>query len=158
VLRSPELDAGLQVRSHRSRAEGQNHLPQPDATQDTVGFLGCEHSLVAHVQLLIQHYPLVLLYKAAFNPFIPQPLRTPGVAPTQVQDIALGLVEPHEVHTGPVLRLVRVPLDGIASLRHVDRTAQLSVICGFAEGALDPTVYIIDIFCFLKCFINWITN
>jgi len=29
VLRAPELDAGLQVGSHQSRAEGQNPLPQP---------------------------------------------------------------------------------------------------------------------------------
>jgi len=47
VLRAPELDAGLQVASHQSRVEGQNCLPRPaghaslDATQDTVGLLGC---------------------------------------------------------------------------------------------------------------------
>jgi len=46
VLGAPELDAGLQVGSHQSRAEGQSHLPQPaghaafDAAQDTVGLLG----------------------------------------------------------------------------------------------------------------------
>ena len=43
MLRAPELDAGLQVRSHQSRVEGQNPLPRPsghaspDAAQDTVG-------------------------------------------------------------------------------------------------------------------------
>jgi len=31
VLRAPELDAGLQVGSHQSRAEGQNSLPRPDS-------------------------------------------------------------------------------------------------------------------------------
>ena len=55
VLRAPELDAGLQVGSHQSEAEGQNHLPWPaghaslDADQDTIGFLGCECTLVAHI-------------------------------------------------------------------------------------------------------------
>jgi len=45
VLRAPELDAGLQVGSHQSRSEGQNHLPQPaghasfDAAQDMDGLL-----------------------------------------------------------------------------------------------------------------------
>jgi len=40
MLRAPELDAGLQVESHGSRLEEQNHLPQPashaacDAAQD----------------------------------------------------------------------------------------------------------------------------
>ena len=47
VLRTPELDAGLQTGSHQSRVEGQNHLPRPaghasfEAAQDTVGLLGC---------------------------------------------------------------------------------------------------------------------
>jgi len=35
----------------------------------------------------------------------------------QVQDLALGLVETHEVHTGPILELVQVPLDGFASFQ-----------------------------------------
>jgi len=29
VLRAPELNAVLQVRSHQSRVEGQNHLSRP---------------------------------------------------------------------------------------------------------------------------------
>ncbi|KAK4827897.1 hypothetical protein QYF61_022320 [Mycteria americana] len=40
--------------------------------------------------------------------------------------------------------LVQVPLHGIPSLRHVNRTTQLGVICRLAEGALDPTAYVID--------------
>ncbi|KAK4823197.1 hypothetical protein QYF61_027206 [Mycteria americana] len=116
VLRTPELDAAL---------------------QDTVGFLGCECTLSAHVQFFIHQYPQVLLGRAALNPFIPQPVLILGVAPTQVQDPALGLVEPHEVHTGPLLELVQVPLDGILSLRCANRTTQLGVICKFAEE-VDP--------------------
>ncbi|KAK4816767.1 hypothetical protein QYF61_022765 [Mycteria americana] len=123
VLRAPELDAVL---------------------QDTVGFLGCEHTLPAHVQLFIHQYPQVLLCRAALNSFDPQPLLTPGVAPTQVQDLALGLVEHHEVHRGPLLELVHVPVDGILSLEHVNCTTQLGVICKFVEGALDPTVCVTD--------------
>ncbi|KAK4822945.1 hypothetical protein QYF61_023445 [Mycteria americana] len=150
VLRAPELDAVLQVGSHQSRVEGQNHLPRPaghasfDAAQDTVGLLGCEHTVLAHVQLFTHQYPQVLLSRAALNPLIPQPVLIPGVALTQVQDLALGLVEPHEVHTGPLLQLVQVPLDDIPSFRHVNCTTQLGVICKLAEGALDPTLYIID--------------
>ncbi|KAK4823100.1 hypothetical protein QYF61_025838 [Mycteria americana] len=145
VLRTPELDAVLQVGSHHSRAEGQNHLPQPaghtsfDAAQDTVGFLGRECTLLAHV-----HNPQVLLHRAALNPFIPQPVLIPGVAPTQVQDLALALVEPHEIHMGPLLELVQVPLNGIPFLRHVNHTTQLGVICKLAEGTLNPTVHVID--------------
>ncbi|KAK4816418.1 hypothetical protein QYF61_016854 [Mycteria americana] len=150
VLRAPELDAGLQVGSHQSGVEGQNHLPRPagyisfDAAQDMAGFLGCEHTLLARVQLFTHQYPQVLLCRASRNPFIPQPVLILGVALTQVQDLALGLVEPHEVRTGPLLELVQVPLDGIPSLRRVNCTTQLGVVCKFAEGALDPTVYVID--------------
>ena len=71
---------------------------------------------------------------------MPQPVLIAGVAPTQVQDLALGLVEPHELRMGPLPELVRVPLDGIPSLRRVNRTTQLGVIGKLAEGALDPTV------------------
>ena len=81
---------------------------------------------------------------AALDPFRPQTVLILGVAPTHVQDLALGLVEPHEFHTSPLLKLVQVPLDGIPSLRRVNRTTQLGAICKFAEGALDPTVSLTD--------------
>jgi len=70
-----------------------------------VGLLGCESTLVAHVQLFIYQYPQALLGRAALNPFILQPVYQNiilGVALTQMQDFALVLVEPHEVHTGPL--------------------------------------------------------
>ena len=132
--------------SHQSRAKGQNHLARPgghaafDAAQDTVGLLGCEHTWPAHGQLFIHQCSQVLLSRAALNPFIPQPVLIQGFALTQVQDLELGHVEPHEVHTDPLLQPVQVPLDGMPSLRHVDRTTQLGVICKYAEGALNPAV------------------
>jgi len=51
-----------------------------------------------------------------------------GISPTPVQDLALGLVELHEVHTCPPLNPVKVPLNGIPSLQRVDLTTQLSVM------------------------------
>jgi len=62
--------------------------------------------LVAHVQLFIHQYPQVLLVRAALNHFIPQPVLIPGVAPTQMQGLALGFVEPREFHMDPLLELV----------------------------------------------------
>jgi len=56
-----------------------------------------------------------------------------------VQNFALGLVEPHEVLTGPPLKPIKVPLVGIPSLQCVDCTKQLGVIGKLAEGALDLT-------------------
>jgi len=77
VLGAQELDAVLQVGSHQSRVEGQNHLYQPAghasfvAAQDTAGLLGCERTLVAHVYLFIHQYPQVLLDRAALDPSSP---------------------------------------------------------------------------------------
>jgi len=66
VLRSPCVGAVLLVRPHQHRVEGQAHLPQSagraflDAAQGMVGFLGCEGTLLAHVQLPIHQHPQVL--------------------------------------------------------------------------------------------------
>ncbi|KAK4828837.1 hypothetical protein QYF61_000894 [Mycteria americana] len=89
VLKTPELDAVLQVGSHQSRVEGQNHLPRPaghaafDAAQDMVGLLGCERTLSAHVQLFVHLCPQVLFRRAALDHIIPQPVLKPRIAPTQ---------------------------------------------------------------------------
>jgi len=121
-------------------------LPRPaghaflGAAQDTVGLLGCERTLVAHGHLFSHWYPQVLLGRAALNLFILQPLLIPGAALTQMQNLALGLLEPHEVHAGPLLQLLQVPLDGILSFWHVNCIAQLGVTCKLGEGALNFTV------------------
>ncbi|KAK4831174.1 LOW QUALITY PROTEIN: hypothetical protein QYF61_015644 [Mycteria americana] len=148
LLRAPELDTVLQMSSHQSRGEGQNHLPGPaghssfDAAQDTVGLRGCKHTLLAHVQLFVHQYPQVLFRRAALDHIVPQPVLKPRIAPTQ--DPALGLAEPHEVHTGPLLQLVQVPLNDIPSFWCVNCTTQLGVICKLAERALDLAVNVID--------------
>jgi len=61
-----------------------------------------------------------------------------------MQDLALGLVDPHDVHTGPFFKLVQVPLDGIPSFWCVSCTTQLGVICKLVEGALDLAFSVID--------------
>ncbi|KAK4818029.1 hypothetical protein QYF61_004153 [Mycteria americana] len=150
MLGAAELNTILQVGSHESGVEGENHLLQPaghasfDAAQDTVGFLGCKRTLLGHVELLISQHPQVLLLRAALNPFSSQLVFVLGIAPTHVQDLALGLVELHEVHTGPPLKSVKVPPDGIPSLQHVDRTTKLGVVSKLAGGALNPTVHVAD--------------
>ena len=108
MLGASELDAGLRVGSHKSGVKGQNHLPWPaghaslDAAQDTVYFLGCMSTLLAHVELLLHQYPQVLLLRAALQPLSAQPVLVFGVALTNVQDPAFGLV----VYT-PLLQQVR---------------------------------------------------
>ena len=62
-----------------------------------------------------------------------------GIAPTQVQDLAFGLVL-HEVGMGPPLKPAYISLDGIPSLERVNYTTQLGVVCKLAEDALDPII------------------
>jgi len=69
-----------------------------------VGLLGCELTLPARVELLVNQHPQVLLLKASLNPLSAQPVLVLGIALTQVQD----LVELPEVRTGPLLEPVRV--------------------------------------------------
>jgi len=52
-----------------------------------------------------------------------------------MQDLALGVFELHEVHTGPLLELVPGLLDSIPSLRRVNCITQLGVICELDEGS-----------------------
>lgn len=57
--------------------------------------------------------------------------------------VSCGLVEPHEVCTGPPLRPVKVFLDGVPSLQGINCTTawyHQQVV----EGLLDPTVCVID--------------
>jgi len=127
----------------------ENHLSQLaghisfDAAQSMINFLGCKSKLLACVQCFIHQYAQVLLCRSAFNEFSPPPVLVLGVALTQMQDLALGLVELHEVHMGSLVKSVKVPLYGIPSLKCINWTAQLGVIHKHAEGALSPTIYII---------------
>jgi len=87
VLGALELDARLQVGSHKSGAEWQNCLPctaahtSIDAAQDMADLLGCKHTLPGHVELLINQRPEVLL-RTALNPFSAQPVFVLGIALT----------------------------------------------------------------------------
>lgn len=118
VLRTSKLDAVFQVGSQKSRVEGKNNLLQPtdhvflDATQDTIGLLGCQHILLAQMESCINRHPQILLLRTVLRPFSTQPVPMLGIASTQVQDLACGLVEHHKVDMGPPLKPVQVSLKG----------------------------------------------
>jgi len=67
------------------------------------------------------------------------------IAPTRVQDLALGLFELHEGHMGPLMASLSLILS-IAPLSFVSPANLLRVhsAAKLAEGALNPTVYVID--------------
>ena len=64
----------------------------------------------------ISQHPQILLLRAALKPFSAQLLSVLDIALTQMQDLALVLVELHVVEMGPSLKPVQVPLDSISSL------------------------------------------
>ncbi|KAK4813458.1 hypothetical protein QYF61_006249 [Mycteria americana] len=81
---------------------------------------------------------------AAFQPLFPKPVVLHGVVVTQVQDLALSLVEPHTTGPSPSIQPVQVPLQSLPPLKQINTPTQLGVVCKLPEGALDPFVEIID--------------
>lgn len=66
------------------------------------------------------------------------------IALTRVQDLTAGLVETHGVHMGSLFKPVKIFLDDTVSLQEINFTIQLDVAFKLAEGALNPTFYVID--------------
>ncbi|KAK4820046.1 hypothetical protein QYF61_017892 [Mycteria americana] len=136
VVRGPKLNTVFEVQPHQCRVQGQDHFPSPaghaifDTSQDAIGFLGHLGTLLAHIQAAVNQHPqLVALH---------------GIAVAQVQDLALGLVEPHTVDLGPLIQPVQVPLQSLPTLKQINTPTQLGVVCKLTENTLDPFVHIID--------------
>jgi len=83
---------------------------------------------MAHVQFFIHWDPQVLLGRAALSVFFSQSVYMSGIVPTQVQHLALGLVEIHQVCRGSLFKPVQVPLDGIHFFCDINYTTHLSII------------------------------
>ncbi|KAK4819038.1 hypothetical protein QYF61_024403 [Mycteria americana] len=150
VVGGPKLNTVFEVRPHQCRVQGHDHFPSPaghtisDTSQDAIGFLGRLGTLLAHIQAAVNQHPQVLFHQAAFQPLFLKPVALHGVAVTQVQDPALGLVKPHPAGPSPSIQPVQVPLQSLPTLKQINTPTQLGVICKLTEGALDPFIQIID--------------
>jgi len=148
-VRSPKLNTVLEVRPHQCRVQGHDPLPAsaghtiPDPSQDAVGLLGHVGRLMALIQPAVNQHPQVLSRWAAFQPLLPKPAALHGVVVAQVQDPALGLVEPHTTDLSPSIQCVLMPLQSLPTLEQIDIPTQFGVICKLAEGALNPLIHII---------------
>ncbi|KAK4828716.1 hypothetical protein QYF61_000554 [Mycteria americana] len=91
---------------------------------------------------MLQHLKVSLV--AAFQPLFPKPVALHGVVVAQVQDLALGLVEPHTIVLGPSIQPVQVPLQSLPTLKQINAPAQLGVVCKRTQGAPDPLIQTID--------------
>ncbi|KAK4826066.1 hypothetical protein QYF61_005025 [Mycteria americana] len=140
VVGGPKLNTGF---------EGHDHFPSPaghtipDTSQNAIGLLGHLGTLLAHIQAAVNQHPQVFC-QAAFQPLFPKPVALHGVAVAQVQDLALGLVEPHTSGLGPSIQPVQVPLQSLPTLQQINTPTQLGVVCKLTEGALDSLIQIID--------------
>ncbi|KAK4811287.1 hypothetical protein QYF61_023339 [Mycteria americana] len=141
VVRAPKVNTVFEGHSHFPSPAGHT---VPDRSQDAVGFLGHLGTLLAHIQPAVNQHPQVLLCQAAFQPLFPKPVALHGVVVTQVQDLALGLVEPHTTDLSPSIQPVQIPLQSLPTLKQIDTPSQFDVICKLTEGALNPLIQIID--------------
>ncbi|KAK4829130.1 hypothetical protein QYF61_002209 [Mycteria americana] len=142
VVGGPKLNTVFEVRPHQCRVQGHDHFPSPaghtifDTSQDAIGFLGRLGTLLAHIQPAVNQHPQVLLCQAAFQPLFPKPVALHGVAVAQVQDLALGLVEPHTIGLGPWIQPVQVPLQSLPTLKQINTPTQLGVVCKLTEAVV----------------------
>jgi len=122
VVMGPEWNTVHEVRPHQCRVKGHNHLTapaghtNPDTSQDAVGLLVHLGTLLMHFQLAMNHHPKFLFCQATFQPLLPNPVALHGVAVTQGQDPAFGLVEPHTAGLSPSIQPVQIPLQGLPTL------------------------------------------
>ncbi|KAK4823665.1 LOW QUALITY PROTEIN: hypothetical protein QYF61_005017 [Mycteria americana] len=120
-LVGPKLNTVFKGRPHQCRGQGQgdNHFPSPaghtisETSQDAIGLLGHLGTLLAHIQLAIDQHHQVLFYR----PLFPKPVALHGVVVTQVQDLALSLLESHKIGLGPSIQPIQIPLAFLPSSR-----------------------------------------
>ncbi|KAK4832297.1 hypothetical protein QYF61_021696 [Mycteria americana] len=142
-----ETDPHLSTTSFQAK---QPQIPQPLLIRlvlQTLHQLRCPslHTLQhLNVSLVVGGPKLNTGFEASFQALFPKPVALHGVAVTQVQDLALGLVKPHTIDLGPSIQPVQVSLQSLPTLKQINTPAQLGVICKLTEGALDPFVQIID--------------
>ena len=61
-----------------------------------------------------------------------------------MQDLALGVVEPHPIHLSPEIQTVHILLKDLPTTRQIDTSCQLGVICKLTEGALSALIQVIN--------------
>ncbi|KAJ7418788.1 hypothetical protein WISP_57571 [Willisornis vidua] len=109
--------------------------------QDAIGFLptwtytgSCSAALHKHPQVLFHWAVLQLLCTQSVH----------GVTVGKVQDLALGLVEPHTFGLSSSIHPVQIPLQNLPTLWQVVIPIQLGVVYIFTKCALNPLIQIIN--------------
>ena len=139
VVTGPKMNTVFQVWPHQCPVQGDNHFPTPaghtipDTSQDAIDLLCHLGTLLAHIHLIVNQHSKVLFHQAAFKPLYPKPVALYGVDVTQVQNLSLGLVEPHTVGLDPSNQPVQIPLQSLPTLKQINTPTQVGVICNLTE-------------------------
>jgi len=137
---------------HKSWVERYNHLPLPAglssfiAAQSTVGFPGCRHKLLAHVQLLLYQDPQVLLHRAVLKEIFPNLYKYLGLPDPSAAQCTWPYWTSSGFH-GPTSPACSGPSVWLPFLPRYQLHCSAFLSCvmhKLAEGALDAIVYVID--------------
>ncbi|KAK4806807.1 hypothetical protein QYF61_005603 [Mycteria americana] len=106
---------------------------------DAVCPLGCQGTLLTHIEPAVNQHPQIPFCRAALQPLLSQFILVPGITPCQVQNPAFGLVKFHAIDDCPMLQSIQIPLQGLLSLERVNSTSQFSIISKLANSAFGCT-------------------
>ncbi|TRZ07980.1 hypothetical protein HGM15179_019125 [Zosterops borbonicus] len=149
-LRGPELDTVLKVRPQQCQAQGKNDLPGPaghtipDTGQDSIGPLGHQGTLLAHVQSAADQYPQVPFFLGTVQPHHPQLIMLQGVIVAKMQHLALGLIKLHLIGLCPSIQPFQVSLQSPPTFQQIDTCSQLSVVCKFTNERFNSLIHVIN--------------
>ncbi|KAK4824822.1 hypothetical protein QYF61_019672 [Mycteria americana] len=135
VTRPPELGPELILILSQLFFAKQPQLPQPLLIRLVLQTL---HQLRCPSLDMLQPLNVSLVVggpklNTVFEPLWPKPVALHGVVVTQVQDPAIGLVEPHTIGLGPWTQPVQVPLQSLPTLKQINAPTQLGVVCKLKE-------------------------
>ena len=123
VLRAPGMGPGLQMETHKGRAQGDSPLSLPAATP-----LLMLPRILLVLQLFIHQDPQVLLWRAALKEFFSYSVLISGITSTHVQHFALDLIKSHFLSVSRSLWMASVPsVVSIAPLSLVSSAILLKV-------------------------------
>ena len=115
VLRGPKLDTGLECGLTNAEYKGMItsllllSTPFFDTNQDAIGLLGHLDTLLAHVQPSVNQHPQILFLCTVFQTLCPKPVALHGTVVTNVQDLALVLVELQPIGHSSEIQPVQIP-------------------------------------------------
>lgn len=117
-----------------------------DIGQEAVDLLDHLGTLLAYSQPAINQLSQILSFWAAFRPLFLKPVLLCAVVTTLVQYPALSFVECHATtRCGQLIQPTHNHMQSLPTLKKINSSAYLSIICKPTGGALDPLTQITNL-------------